>query len=279
MQLDTLRARLEQRPRTAGDDSAPPVLVIGSGKGGVGTSTIATLIALVGAARGTRVLLVDADSSLASLHLLLNAPAGPGIGALRGAGAEPHELVIPLSETLSLLPGAGADDRLTSVERRTLFRRIATLYLSFDAVVVDGGSRLESVLAACGGGVRRVLAVTDSGRVSIAGSYALIKVLRREKPEVPVELLVNHVEPAVARQVASEVAEAARHFLGAEVGCVGSVPDDHCLSAGIRAGMSLQEAAAGSPAANAIQTITTAVLNQLTTAAPAGAGRQPSRRI
>lgn len=280
LQLSGIRRYMERRPilLPPPPPSREPVLVVGSGKGGAGTSTLASLLAVVASERGSRVLLVDGDASLGSLHLLFGVPAGPGVGSLRDGETTVADLLVGLSDRLTLLPGGGDPGEVGTAERQSLFRRVSSLYVDYDLVVVDGGSRLESVRSACASAAGRVIAVTTADRVSVAATYALIKALGQRFPGTPVEVLVNREDPRAAEIAAAEIREAARHFLQHSVGFAGSVPDDLCLPAGILAGMSLPDAAAGSPAALAVQSVATHVLHQLTAAFPAFVERHHHRR-
>src|SRR5690606_7067058 len=113
---------------------------------------------------------------------------------------------------LDLLPGGGAEaagSAIAAGERQALFRRIASLYPAYDLVVVDGGSRLDAVLTACGPGATRLVAVTTPDRVSLAASYALVKVVSGRYPELPVTVLANRGDEGAAESIRS----AAQHFL------------------------------------------------------------------
>lgn len=279
LQLGNFRRYMERRPLLLSPQPArEPVLVVGSGKGGVGTSTLASLLAVVASERGSRVLLVDADASVGSLHLLFGVGAGAGLGALRDGETTVADLLVSLSDRLTLLPGGGEPGELGPAERQALFRRVASLYVDYDLVVVDGGSRLESVRSACASAAGRVIAVTTADRVSVAATYALIKALGERFPATPVDLLVNREDAPTSEVVAAEIREASRHFLHQQVGLAGFVPDDLCLPAGVVAGMSLADAAAGSPAALAVQAVASHALHQLTAAIPAFVERHHYRR-
>jgi Mrp family chromosome partitioning ATPase len=103
-QLDALRAYVASRPaasapapargarRDARDarEPGPAMFVVGSGKGGAGTSITAAMLALALAASGARTLLVDADEQVGAQRLLLGVPTADGargIGDLRAAAA------------------------------------------------------------------------------------------------------------------------------------------------------------------------------------------------
>ena len=258
--LDSLRAYLGSNGHASRWAPTPGVLVVGSGKGGVGTSTISALLALVAAQDGRRVLLVDADEGLGSLHFLFGlSDTGPGIGSLRGGELTPADLVRPVTESLWLLPGGGGEVESTLSfglgERRALLRRISDLYPFYDLVVVDGGSHMASVLAACSAGAERLLALTAPDRVSMAATYALLKVSRERFPSLPLEILVNQGDGVSAEEVFRLMSMAGRRFLGLNVAFGGAIPRDVSLETGAGADGSVLDLSPSSPALNALGVI------------------------
>ncbi len=263
---DALRAYMASRTGGTGFAPTPGVLVVGGGKGGTGASTVATLMAVEASRAGQKVLLVDGDEHLGQLHLLLGMEiAGPGVGALRGGGVLPADLVRPVVGSLFLLPGGGAGVEgslaLSTAERRALFRRISELYEHFDLVIVDGGSRLESVTAAMTAGVERLLVVTGTDRVALASSYALVKVARGRFGGVPVELIVNRVSGNAGLAAHRIVDGAAERFLRADVPLAGVVPEDGELRPAVEA-TGLLALESQSPARRAAWSIVDRVLNE-----------------
>ena len=270
-QLEALRGHLggrSPRPHRGGGR----VLLVGGGRGGVGTSTIASLLGIMAAADGSSVLLVDADSALGALPFLLGVQLGHGLGSLRGGAVEPEALLVPVGETLTLLPvGAplAAEDPLAPAERRALFRRVASLYARFDLVVVDAGSRLDSVLAAAGAGADQLLVVAAPEKIAVAAGYALIKAAHARFPALPVDVLVNRASPAAGLTSFREIGEAAELFLQRVPAFAGSVTEDESLRAGVAAGMPVQEAAVGSPAAAQCHEIAARLVRELNEGTPA----------
>jgi flagellar biosynthesis protein FlhG len=235
----------------------PGVIVVGSGKGGVGTSVVSTLIAVEAARRGERVLLVDADEAVGSLHMMLGiSDAGPGLGALRGGLVEPEALVVSAGPGLVLLPGGGGgvDATLANAtgERRAMLRRVSGLFDRFSTVVVDGGSRLESVMAACGAGAERLICVTSPDRISLAANYAMFKIARARFETLPVELIVNGADERRGRSLHAIVRAATQSFLGTDVRFGGTVPRDDLIGVAIESSASLFDLTPASRAASAV---------------------------
>jgi flagellar biosynthesis protein FlhG len=275
--LDSLRTYLGGGGEGSRWTPSPGVVVVGSGKGGVGTSTVSALLALVAAQEGRRVLLVDADEGVGSLHFLFGiSDPGPGIGILRGGDFTAADLVRPVTESLWLLPGGGAGTESTLAtslgERRALLRRVADLYPFYDLVVVDGGSHMASVMAACAAGVERLLALTSPDRVSMAATYALLKVTRERFPVLPLEIVVNQGEGVTVEDVFQMMALAGRRFLGLQVVFGGSIPRDHALAQSVEEENSLLSLSPSTPSLNALS----ALHGRLRAEQGTGAGTDPS---
>ena len=232
----------------------PSVVAVGSGKGGVGTSTIAALLATTMAEQGHRVLLVDAGQRLGGLHHLLGVEPNGSLGQLRGE-REPHDLLIPVAERLSLFPASADESALRSTERRLLMRRVMSLYQNFELVVVDAGSSAESLVNACTDGATRLLAVTAGDRVSLVATYALVKLLHERAASVRVDIVANRVTEESADKLHEYLNGASVRFLSRTVPFAGAVPEDLDFGSALAAGLGTDEASLGSTAALAVRAI------------------------
>jgi MinD-like ATPase involved in chromosome partitioning or flagellar assembly len=255
--VDSLKAFMAKGGRDDSYRLLPHVVVFGAGKGGVGTSALAGLAALHAARRGSEVLLVDADETVGSLHLMFGLQGEvPGLGSLRSGAVSPEDLVLEVAPGVTLFPGGGGgvDSTLSvaSAERRMLLRRVSGLYDRFDLVVVDGGSRLDSVMAACAAGAGRLVGVTTPDRIAQAAVYALLKVTRGRFGALPTELLVNRATDTTGREVHQLVHSASASFLGTTVAYGGAVAEDAELSDLLSAGGTLADLAHDGPALSSI---------------------------
>lgn len=267
-QLESLRRYVAHRAPVLQPEAPDRVLLVGSGKGGVGTSTVAALLAVMAAADGHDVLLVDADESHGTLPLLFGIEPHHSLSELRGGDVAPSDLLLRLGPTLALVAAGGdgeASSRLEPAERRAMLRRVASLYDRFDLVIVDTGSRLEQVLAAASVGGSRLLAVTAPERVSAAATYALVKVLDSAHGDLPIDLVFNRCRLAAASSAFDEVDSATRHFLRRSIGFAGSIPEDQRLGAEIESGTPIQDAAGlGTPATAAAHDLAGKLASQIT---------------
>lgn len=211
--------------------------VVGSGKGGVGKSLLATLLAAASARAGRDTLLLDGAQRDGNLHVLLGRRARGGLSAVARGDADPGEMLVPLADRLWLLPAPASESlprALSPIERARLHLRFTTLYPRFAAVVVDAGPGLEGALRAVShASALAVVAAPEPAALSDA--YALVKLAHLEMPHLPVGLLVNRAEsPAEADAVHARLALAAQRFLERELPLLGAVSECDALRAAAR---------------------------------------------
>lgn len=214
-------------------EAGPDVTVVGSGKGGVGKSTLSVMLAAELARRERRTLLLDGSQNTGSLHILLGVRPPLALRALLTGEASAHDLLVPLGAHLSLLPAdSGAEHLygLTAVDRARLHHRLSAVYDEFDHVVVDGGPGLESAVRAAGIRASRLVAVATPEPAALADVYALLKITALQLPSVPLEVMVNAVMADEEGQaVFDRLSLAAQRFLHRELGYLGCMAEDESL--------------------------------------------------
>jgi flagellar biosynthesis protein FlhG len=233
-QAAALRAMRDLRPAPPAADGRGAV-VVGSGKGGVGKSTLAVLLARALALRSGRVLLVDGAQNQGNLHVLLGLrPAAP-LTALLDREVEPAGLPVPAGPGLWLLPAESGNPELHAlgrVDRARLHCRLSTLFDGFDRVVVDGGPGIDNVVRNASIRAERLLVVTVPEPAALSDAYALIKIVHLHAPGLPVSVLVNRTRDAEEGAACFARLElAARRFLALAPDFLGSVAEDESLRA------------------------------------------------
>jgi flagellar biosynthesis protein FlhG len=257
----------------------PHTILVASGKGGVGTSILATLMALSAAQGEQRVLLVDATESGGTLHHLFGARPARSLWMLSRPNAELRDTLIAIDETLNLIAGgtaAGATVPRNDDERRAALAAASQVFGAFDLVVIDGGSRLDTVSAIVETLDPHVLLATSADRLSLAANYALVKSLRARRDDLEISIVANRNGESVAEEACEFLIGACSHFLGHAIEIAGVVPDDPCLQAAIGAGMSVRDALEGSPAADAARKLLNAMVPSWPTAVPSSAATMSS---
>jgi len=228
-----LRQMENRGARDLAEPDGPPVIVVGSGKGGVGKSVVAVLLAAAHADRGSRVLLLDGSQNLGHLHVMLGVNVHARLEQLMRGDAEPEELLHRVSDKLWFVPGdSGAEGlyALPAVDQARLHHRVAALFPKFDVVVVDAGPGLESVVRPATMGGSCLIVVTLPEVTALTDAYALIKLVHGQLPSLRIELLVNRVADQEEAAGAHErLAVATGRFLGRGLGTLGGLPETPAL--------------------------------------------------
>jgi len=237
-QAALLRAMMTGRRPEPVPPSGPPAIVVGSGKGGVGKSVVSVLLAERLARMGRKVLLVDGSQNLGNLHVLLGVQRSHRLEHLLQDAAAPADLLLPVTDQLWLLPAdSGAESlyALTAVDRARLHHRLSTLYDDFDAVIIDAGAGLESVVRVATMRATRCVVVAAPEPAALTDAYATIKIVALQVSDIPVDVLVNRVQdPAEGPETYERLATATERFLHRRVRYLGALAEDDGIRQAVR---------------------------------------------
>ena len=238
-------------------------LLVASGKGGVGTSVVASLAALAAAERRDRVLLVDANEGGGTLHHLFGVRPTSSLWMLGDERVHANDVMMRVDENVTLVAGGTSGTAVApanDAERRAALARLAHVYRDYDTIIFDGGSRLDTISAISELTDPTLLLVTSADRLALAANYALVKSVSAKRNEAPIAVVANRHSDALASEACEFLIGACSHFLGRTIDVAGVIPDDPCLQAAVGAGMTVRDALDGSPAAEAMRGIITKVL-------------------
>lgn len=215
-QARAVRRFVERRPprRPPGIDG----YVIAAGKGGVGTSSVAILLALAARAHGP-VVLVDSHQGLIGLDRMLG-----GGDPRAGSGVRTREIDHGLS--LVYLPGKamrGAPERRAALRRAARLEEEAT-------VIVDAGAHPETVLEAIADFGGTLVTVVGPDGASAPAAFALTKLVWRKRPETPITCLANRAGEEEAQLLHEALRSAALKFTSRSMAWLGHIPKSAALS-------------------------------------------------
>ncbi|HTS87711.1 MAG TPA: P-loop NTPase [Gemmatimonadales bacterium] len=237
-QAAMLRAMMAARAPTPIEAAGPPTIVIGSGKGGVGKSVISVLLAERLAREGRRVLLVDGSQNLGNLHVLLGLKRAGGLEDLLLDMCPARELLVRVIDDLWLLPsdsGAEALYAMGPLDRARLHHRLSVLYDDFDAVIVDSGAGLESVVRVATMRATRCVILTVPEPAALTDAYATIKIVHLQVADLPIDVLVNRAaDEREGRASFDRLATAAEQFLHRQLQYLGSLQEDERVRRAVR---------------------------------------------
>ena len=205
------------------------VLTLASGKGGVGKTNLAVNLAIALAGAGRRVRLVDADLGLANVDLVLGRrPTGDLAHVL--AGRMPLRQIVQEGPAgIHWIPGASHMPAVSAVDeprREALLDGLTTLERTHDFLLLDTPAGIGRGVLHPARQADELLLVTTPEPTAMMDAYALLKAVTASGTEAigPVRLIVNMVTHRQdARRVHGRLQEAAKRFLGVEVGLLGHV--------------------------------------------------------
>jgi septum site-determining protein MinD len=139
------------------------VIVITSGKGGVGKSTVTAGLGTALAARGRRVLLIDGDAGLGSLDLMLGVAEHRvfDIADVISGAAEPDKAVYvsAFEPNLFLMPAPGTEEDVVSPDIMRQFVTVLSRY--YDHILIDSPAGVgQGFLSACASAGRALVVAT-----------------------------------------------------------------------------------------------------------------------
>jgi hypothetical protein len=214
-QARTVRRFVERRPprrprRTGG-------YVIAAGKGGIGTSTAAILLAQAALARGP-VVLVDAHPGLVGLDRMLGIPEADAEGGVRSRVIRDGFSLVHLPED----PVRQAPERRAALRRAARFGEEAT-------VIVDAGAHPGTVLDALTDFDGALVTVVGPDGVSAPAAFGLAKLAWRKRPETPLAALAARADDEQAQLLHEAIRSAALRFANHSVTWLGRLPESGAL--------------------------------------------------
>lgn len=216
----------------------PEIVVVTSGKGGVGKTFLSLNLALLWRRIGKKVLLIDADFHLGNVDLLLGINPKYTVADVLLKEVELSEAICHCPGDIDLLPASSAEMKLLEQQDyilRDLARAFEKLNYEYDLVVVDTGSGigrdvLSFVLAA-----DKVLIVVTPDPAAITDAYAVIKVIKQTGSQVPILLVANSTaSDDEGAMLYNKMNLIVRKFLGDSIRYGGTVKYSHYIKDSIR---------------------------------------------
>ena len=207
------------------------IIVVASGKGGTGKTSLVAGVSAALASAGKKVLVIDGDSGLRNLDIVLGmsdrvvfsfADVASGMVTL-GEAAVKH----PVLENLYLLtaPADPMKNELTSDQIRTLVRQIREE--KFRYVLIDGPAGLAPEYAAFASAADEAIVVTTGENGSLRGAERMARLLEDQRVRT-VRLAVNRISNRMVRRGGAVTVDDAMDATG--LCLLGVIPEDSAVS-------------------------------------------------
>ena len=207
------------------------VIVVTSGKGGVGKTTTTANIGMALASMGEKVALVDADIGLRNLDLVLgleNRIVYNVVDVVEGRAKLKQALIKDKrSPNLAFLPAAQTRDK-SAVTPEQMLTIIEELRHDFTYVLIDCPAGIEQGFKNAIAGAQEAIIVTNPEVSSVRDADRVIGFLETSGITTN-RLVVNRIRPAMVKGGDMMSVEDVLDILGASVKLLGVVPDDESI--------------------------------------------------
>jgi septum site-determining protein MinD len=211
--------------QTGKDLDAGRIVLIASGKGGVGKSTLAVNCGAALAARGRKVLLIDSDAGLRSLDLMLAVSDRViyDIGDVLSGRCEPARAIIVTDcHNLHLMSAPQTElAEMTDISAmRTLYKGLSRYY---DYVIVDSPAGIGLGVTVPAQAADSAVIVTTNDHVCIRDAGRMAQALR-SRGILKISLVINRVDlKLIRKKIMPDLDEV---IDGAAVQLLGVIPED-----------------------------------------------------
>jgi len=213
-----VRDTVHQHPALA---PGVPLVVLSGGKGGVGTSTVATELASELASLGKRAVLVDANPLQPDLATQLGLEVHGCLADVLDGSRSAVEVLKPLGESIQLLPGRwvpGVPPELDRAAVKRLLNALRSLHAQADVVLLDAGSGMSPWAGQLWKSAQQILLISTDKSVSVMDSYAALKHSPWGDIDGKVRLVINQCDDfQSAKNIGDRFEATCSRFLGIRV--------------------------------------------------------------
>ncbi|HOE10251.1 MAG TPA: MinD/ParA family protein [bacterium] len=244
--------------------SETKVIAVTSGKGGVGKTNLVCNLALALAQMGRRVIVFDADLSLANIDVLLGISPRFNLSHVLSGQKTLREVLVTGPEGILVVPGGSGIEELANLGKEDLENLLDSfeeLDGECDLLLIDTAAGINHSVLSFLLAVDQVLVVTTPEPTAYTDAYALIKVLAQHAPEKRVGVTVNMARNnREAADVTRLMLQICRTMLHTGFDNFGSIPRDMEMLQAVREQCPLLLHSPYSPASKSIRRLACSLL-------------------
>ena len=209
------------------------VIAIASGKGGVGKTNVTANLSVALAMQGQRVSIIDADTSLGNINILLNIKPRLTLEHLLNDDKQLSEILAEGPHGVQIIPAASGITELANLKKyqlQHLTKSLRELERDFDYLMIDTAAGITQQVIQFIQSSQYAVVVISPEPTSLSDAFSLIKTLRDSNFKRPIYILVNMVRNfALSIEVYKRFESTVKKYLKTQVNYLGYVPDDEIL--------------------------------------------------
>lgn len=214
------------------------VIVISSGKGGVGKSTLALNLSLELSAIGKKVILMDGDLGMANIDIMLGLVPKYNLYHFIKDQKSLKDIIINGPSGLKIIPGGSGINELANLRDDELNRiliEMGRLDGEYDFMIVDTGAGISNNVIRFLLAADDVIILTTPEPTSLTDAYGIVKSVTNYGYKGEIFLVVNRVsKESEGILVAQKFKLVSSKFLGLDIKILGHILQDPQVEQGIR---------------------------------------------
>ncbi len=220
-------------------DATHKIIMVASGKGGVGKTWFSISMAQALAQAGQKVLLFDGDLGLANVDIQLGLMPDKDLGTFLEGQATFEEVIVRYEvgqfDIIAGRSGCGALSSLSSERLTYLQQSLKNLASRYDSVIMDLGAGVGGTVRSLSRIADECLIIVTDEPTSLTDAYAFMKVTHTHQPELPQSIVVNQVDSQQAGEgVYETLKNACFNFLQFTPAFAGAIRRDSLVRDAIR---------------------------------------------
>lgn len=234
-------------------------IAVASGKGGVGKTNVVVNLAIAMAARGKKVMVLDANLGMSNIDVLLHLAPRYNIQHVLSGEMSLGDVLIEGPHGIKILPASSGVQELTALndfQRLKLMEEFDAYANDVDVLLIDTAAGISEDVAFFCIAAQEIVIVTSPEPTAIIDAYALIKVLSTCYQEKEFHVLVNSVKsPEEGYEAFQRLSFATEKFPDISLDYLGDLPFDEAVPRAVRAQKAFIEAYPNIPLSQRIREI------------------------
>ena len=234
------------------------VYAITSGKGGVGKTFISVNLSIALSQAGIRVLLIDSDTGLANVDLMMGVSTTHTIEDVIYGNLSIFDALVEGPLGLTILPAASGVGRIEEMAEKGIHfeKELLKLEKAFDMIFIDTGAGISANVVDFIFMAEELIVVMTPEPTAFADAYAVIKIVTLGKPRMQIGVIVNTVQSGKeAETLFGKFNDIVKRFLGKEIMYRGYILQDRTVAEAVMRQIPLALYARKSPSMQSIKRV------------------------
>jgi flagellar biosynthesis protein FlhG len=241
------------------------VIAVTAGKGGVGKSNVSVNLALALAAQNKKVMLLDADLSLANIDIMLGLHAKYNLSHVIQGVCHLSDIILQGPNGIQVIPAASGTEfmsQLTPVELAGIIDSFNELTDDLDYMIIDTAAGISDTVLSFTRSSQDLIVVVCDEPTSLTDAYALIKVMSKRYEWTHFHIVANMVRTMRnGRELYNRLLKVTEQFLDVQLDYLGAIPFDENVHKSVKKQKALLVAFPDSSASVSIRELATQVAN------------------